>query len=70
MNKYFCRKINAMETIIQDKEARMKKREELMKRYRAYKEQKKAHIEKLKEIVRSEYKKRTGKEPESIEVWG
>ncbi len=59
-----------METITKDKEARMKKREELMKRYRAYKEHKKAHVEKLKEIVRTEYKKRTGKEPESIEVWG
>lgn len=44
-------------------------RKEFMQRWRAYKQKKQAYIESLKEYVRNEYKERTGREPESIEVW-
>ncbi len=44
-------------------------REEFWRRWRAYKQKKQAYIDSLKEYVRTEYKERTGREPESIEVW-
>lgn len=44
-------------------------RAEFWRRWRAYKQKKQAYIDSLKEYVRTEYKERTGREPESIEVW-
>ncbi len=44
-------------------------KEEFWRRLREHKRKKEELIQKMEEYLRTEYKKRTGQEPESIEVW-
>ena len=44
-------------------------KEEFWRRLREHKRKKEELIKQMEEYLRTEYKKRTGQEPESIEVW-
>lgn len=44
-------------------------KEEVWRRMKEHKRKKQEFIRQMEEYLRAEYKKRTGKEPESIEVW-
>ena len=44
-------------------------KEEVWRRMREHKRKKQELIRQMEERLRAEYKKRTGQEPESIEVW-
>ena len=44
-------------------------KEEVWRRMREHKRKKQELIRQMEECLRAEYKKRTGQEPESIEVW-
>ena len=44
-------------------------KEEFWRRMKEHKRKKQELIRQMEEYLRAEYKKRTGQEPESIEVW-
>ncbi len=44
-------------------------KEEVWRRMKEHKRKKQELIRQMEEYLRTEYKKRTGQEPESIEVW-
>ena len=44
-------------------------KEEVWRRMKEHKRKKQELIQQMEEYLRAEYKKRTGQEPESIEVW-
>ncbi|HIY88367.1 MAG TPA: hypothetical protein H9824_06660 [Candidatus Bacteroides pullicola] len=44
-------------------------KEEVWRRMKEHKRKKQELIQQMEEYLRTEYKKRTGQEPESIEVW-
>ncbi len=44
-------------------------REDLMRRLKEHRRKKQEYIRMMEDYLRAEYKKRTGQEPGSIEVW-
>ncbi len=54
---------------LQDRERQPLTKEELLKRLKASRQRKKESVEMLKHILKVEYKKRTGREATTFEVW-
>lgn len=62
--------INPMKETIQIQERKTPlTKEEIWRRMKEHKRKKEELIRQMEEYLKAEYKKRTGQEPESIEVW-
>ena len=56
-------------TTTQQQEKQPLTREEVIRRWKEHRRKKQEFIQELEKELRAAYKKRTGHEPESIEVW-
>lgn len=69
---YLClaKHINPMKETMQTEERKTPlTKEEIWRRMKEHKRKKEELIRQMEEYLKAEYKKRTGQEPESIEVW-
>ena len=69
---YLClaKHINPMKETMQTEERTTPlTKEEIWRRMKEHKRKKEELIRQMEEYLKAEYKKRTGQEPESIEVW-